>query len=216
MKPASTLLQYLIASALLSGGAAIAAPGIELSQDAETTLHWVLNSRDNGAAPFVVIDKRQARLWAYDATGRPLGNTAVLLGAAQGDDSVPGIGERPMAQIRPEERTTPAGRFVAESGHNANGEDIFWVDYDAAVSMHRVRPSHPKERRLERLASPTAADNRISYGCINVPAAFYDGVIRPSFGPTRGIVYLLPETRPLETLLSGSSSLRQTDRLVAW
>ena len=35
-------------------------------------------------------------------------------------------------------------------GVNASGEDILWVDYDNAISMHRVRPTNPAERRLER------------------------------------------------------------------
>lgn len=56
----------------------------------------------------------------------------------------------------PHERTTPAGRFLAEAGRNADGDDIFWVDYDVAVSMHRVRAHVPAERRLQRLASPTS------------------------------------------------------------
>ena len=43
--------------------------------------------------------------------------------------------------------------------------------------------------------SPTPLDNRISFGCINVPAAFFDRVIRPAFKGTNGIVYVLPETR---------------------
>ena len=55
-----------------------------------------------------------------------------------------------------------------------------WVDYDAAVSMHRVITSNPAERRLQRLASPTPKDNRISYGCINLPAAFFDKVLSPT------------------------------------
>ncbi len=163
---------------------------------------WVLATRDHEAQPFAVIDKRQARLWLFDAVGKPLGNTPVLLGAARGDVSVPGIGERPLQSIRPEERTTPAGRFIAEPGHNANGEDIFWVDYDAAVSMHRVRATNPVERRLQRLATPTPADNRISYGCINVPVAFYDRQLRPLFSAARGVVYLLPETLPASSLFT--------------
>jgi hypothetical protein len=62
--------------------------------------------------------------------------------------------------------------------------------------MHRVRATNPGERRLQRLASPSAKDNRISYGCINLPAAFYDEVVKPLFAPRNGIVYVLPETRP--------------------
>jgi hypothetical protein len=41
-------------------------------------------------------------------------------------------------------------------------------------------------------------DNRISYGCINVPAKFYDAVVVPAFTGTVGIVYILPETKPLK------------------
>jgi hypothetical protein len=151
---------------------------------------------DNGALPFAVLDKREAHLWLFDARGRMLGATPVLLGLARGDASVPGIGEREMRQIRPHERTTPAGRFIVEAGRNTSGEDIFWVDYDAAVSMHRVRATNPAERRLQRLATRTPRDNRISYGCINVPAHFYDSRIRPLFGAQRGVVYVLPERMP--------------------
>ena len=86
-------------------------------------------------------------------------------------------------------------RFVAERGRNLHGEDIIWIDYDAAVSMHRVRATKPSERRLERLASPTPRDNRISYGCINVPAAFYDQWLAPLVMKTKPIVYVLPEER---------------------
>ena len=69
--------------------------------------------------------------------------------------------------------------------------------------MHRVRANIPRERRLERLASPTPADNRISFGCINIPTAFYESLIKTSFGADKGIVYVLPETRPLHEVFKG-------------
>jgi hypothetical protein len=125
-------------------------------------------------------------------------STPVLLGSAPGDDSVPGIGSRPLAEVHPQERTTPAGRFVGERGRNALGEDVVWVDYAAAVSMHRVRLTNPEEHRLERLATPTIDDNRISYGCINVPVAFFETHIRPVFEARRALVYVLPETKSVE------------------
>ena len=159
---------------------------------------WVAASHDNRHAEFMIVDKKAATVYVFDATAKLTGSTPVLLGAATGDDSVPGIGERPIAEVRLEERTTPAGRFVAERGRNAQGEDVVWVDYDAAVSMHRVRANNPKERRLERLATLTADDNRISYGCINVPAAFYDAQIRPIFAKQVAMVYVLPEVKSLQ------------------
>lgn len=189
--------------AVLLGSASFGAAATLLSRpssDARDALQQIVRSDDTNGRPFVVVDKHVARLWVFDARGRPRGSTPVLLGRAIGDHSVPGIGERPIKLIRPEERTTPAGRFVAERGHNAAGEDILWVDWDAAASMHRVRATDPTERRPQRLASPTSADNRISYGCINVPAAFYDQVLMPAFGRTTPIVYVLPEKQPVASL----------------
>jgi hypothetical protein len=50
------------------------------------------------------------------------------------------------------------------------------------------------------MASDTAADNRISYGCINLPREFYEATIRPVFSSGRGWIYVLPETRPIQSL----------------
>ena len=174
----------------------------QASHDARQLADWVVDSGDNLNLPFVIVDKVNARVFVFDAGGRIRGAAPALLGLARGDHSVPGIGERELSNIRPEERTTPAGRFVAAIGHNARGEDVVWVDYDGAVSMHRVITSNPKERRLHRLATPTPKDNRISYGCINVPVAFYETVVRPAFTGTEGIVYVLPEVRSMREVFS--------------
>jgi hypothetical protein len=187
-----------------------ASPGRDddgLSSAASAALARVMQTSDNHGAPFVIIDKRKAHLWLFDGQGQARGHSPVLLGLARGDHTVPGIGDKPLEKIKPGERTTPAGRFVAEAGRNARGDDIFWIDYDAAVSMHRVHDVDRGENRLQRLATPTAADNRISYGCINVPIAFYDQTLLPVIGRTRPVVYLLPETRPVETLFTPHDKL---------
>jgi len=148
------------------------------SREARHVADWVVDSGDNRSMPFAII-----------------GTSAVLLGLARGDDSVPGIGQRKLSSIHPEERTTPAGRFVAALDHNLQGKEILWVDYETAISLHPVVTSNAKEHRAERLATPSPLDNRISYGCINVPADFYANVVSPAFTGTDGIVYVLPETR---------------------
>lgn len=170
--------------------------GERASRDVRHIADWVVDSGDNGVLPFVILDKTDAKLFVFDASGRIQGATPVLLGLARGDDTVPGIGDRELSEIRPEERTTPAGRFVAERGMSTRGVDVVWVDYDSGLSLHRVVKGGARDRRLERLATPTPADNRISYGCINVPVAFYNKVVNPAFNDTNGIVYVLPETRP--------------------
>jgi hypothetical protein len=163
--------------------------------DARELANWIADTRDNADLDFVIVDKRRAAVFVFDSGARLLGSSPALLGAARGDETVPDIGSRPIALVKPHERTTPAGRFIAERGHNSGGEDVVWVDYDAAVSMHRVRTTDPKERRLERLATPSVDDNRISYGCINVPVAFYERYIGPAFAAKRALVYVLPEVK---------------------
>lgn len=184
-------------AALPLRGADIGA-GMVVSAQARQLADRIATTGDHAGAPFIIVDKKRASVFVFDANARLDAHSAVLLGSALGDHSVPGIGTRPMAQILPAERTTPAGRFVAERGRNAHGEDIVWVDYDAAVSIHRLRTVHPLERRAERMATPTIDDNRISYGCINVPAAFYDTFIRPIFARRKAVVYVLPDTLPVE------------------
>jgi hypothetical protein len=168
------------------------------SSDARHVADWIADSRDNAGFEFIIIDKKDARIYVFDGDARVRASAPVLLGAARGDESLPGIGSRPLSAVRQEERTTPAGRFVAERGRNTRGEDVIWVDYDAAVSMHRVRATNPREHRLERLATPTVLDNRISYGCINVPVDLYEAYVRPAFGPGHAIVYVLPEIKSVQ------------------
>ena len=172
------------------------------SSEARQTADAILRSHDHAGTDFLIVDKKAATLYVFAADGRLRGESAVLLGSALGDDSVPNIGTRPIDQVRPEERTTPAGRFVAERGRNTQGEDVVWVDYDAAVSMHRVRATNAKERRLERLETPSAHDNRISYGCINIPKAFYETIVAPTFTQHQAIVYVLPDVKSLQQVFS--------------
>lgn len=171
------------------------------SPEVRKVADWIAASGDNGGLPFIIIDKVGARVFVFDAQARARGAAAALLGLGHGDDSVPGIGQRRLATIRPEERTTPAGRFEASLGEDFD-QDILWVDYDTSLSLHRVITGNPKDRRKARLASATPLDNRVSYGCINVPALFYDNVVAPAFKGTVGIVYILPETRPVEAVFA--------------
>lgn len=166
-----------------------------VSPQATHVADWVVDSGDNQGMPFMIVDKVHAKVLMFHADGRLQGAAPALLGLARGDDSVPGIGERKLSTIRPEERTTPAGRFVASLARDIHGQEMLWVDYATAISLHRVVKGTPSEQRAQRLNSATPDDNRVSYGCINVPVNFYGKVVSPAFTGTNGVVYVLPETR---------------------
>jgi hypothetical protein len=123
------------------------------------------------------------------------------LGKARGDDAVPGIGSRKLSTIRPEARTTPAGRFVAALGHDFE-KDILWIDYAASISLHRVIRGNPGDHRLQRLATRSSLDKRITYGCVNVPVKFNEDVVLKTFTGATGVVYILPETKKIEDVFS--------------
>lgn len=163
----------------------------------ESIVRWAHEFGDARGRPFAVVDKSAARIHVHAAGGRWLGSAPVLLGLARGDASAPGVGTRVQSGIPGDERTTPAGRFASAPGRNLQGEAIVWVDYEAAVAIHRLRPAHPSERRPQRLASATAADNRITLGCIVVDGDFYDRVVAVTLGRQGGVVYVLPDTLAL-------------------
>jgi hypothetical protein len=170
--------------------------GEEASADVRRFANWVAMANDNGTHAFAILDKRQARVFLFDPDARLRADTPALLGAAHGDDTAPGIADKPLKEVKPEEKTTPAGRFVAQVGESSSRhEDVVWVDYDAAVSMHRIIKVR---ERLKAMATPDVNDNRMSFGCINLPDAFYEGQLRPAVDRWGLIVYVLPETRPLE------------------
>jgi hypothetical protein len=161
---------------------------------AQQLADWIIASGDNGPRPFMVVDKLAARVFAYDAGGRLIGSAPVLVGLAPGDDSAPGVGDLALAAISPDERTTPAGRFVSEFGPSDGHGTVLWVDIPDSISMHPVITTNPKEHRLQRIRSASPEEHRISFGCINVPAKFYHGVVEKAFAGG-GIVYVLPDTK---------------------
>lgn len=193
----------------LPAGAADAAPNLRLAKfeherasiDVRQVADWVLHENDNQAGedralPFAILDKKDARVYVFDAAGRLRGAAPALLGMGIGDTALPGIGARELSDIPPKDRITQAGRFVSWIGADNHGEDVLFLDYEGGLAMHRVITTNPKERRLHRLATPTPLDNRISWGCINLPTKFYEQVVQPTFTGTKGVVYVLPETRP--------------------
>ena len=180
--------------------ASVAPPPVVLprSEDANRMIAWIAAAHDNNGLPYAVVDKQAAALFLFDAAGVPRGEVPVLLGVGVGDDSSPGVGAKDLADIGPAERTTPAGRFVAKFGRAFGRQRVLWVDYTNSVALHAVVTTHKAERRVERLLSPAADDNRITFGCINVAARFYSGTLGPLFRRKGGIVYVLPDTRPLD------------------
>ena len=162
-----------------SAEAEVEAPPEARSDAATRVANWIAYSGDNGAFPYMIIDKNAATVFLFDAQGKSIGQAPVLIGVAPGDEASPGVGNKDLSKIGPAERTTPAGRYLAKFGRAAGNQHVLWVDYYTSVALHPVVTSNRRERRRERLLTPAADDNRITFGCINVPPTFYSQSIRP-------------------------------------
>ncbi|MES2492465.1 MAG: hypothetical protein V4579_04190 [Pseudomonadota bacterium] len=162
-------------------------------------LDWITSSSNNLGLPFMIVDKKAARVFLFDAKGKALKDAPVLLGRATGDIATPGVGVKSLSEIGPAEKTTPAGRFLAKMGRAGGGQRVLWVDYATSVAIHTI-PNANKEQRVKRMLSPEIDDNRITFGCINVPKTFYNTGIRRLFTKKGGYVYVLPDTEPVEVI----------------
>ena len=157
---------------------------------------WVVSAKDSQGYPFAVMDKAAAQILVFGGDGRLRGAAPGLFGSAVGDHTAPGVAGLALRAIPGRDRTTPAGRFVGGFGPSIDAGRVLWVDYDSAVSIHPTATGVPAEKRVERLASASPDDNRITHGCINVSPEFYEQIIRPTF-ERGGVFYILPDKASL-------------------
>jgi hypothetical protein len=156
------------------------------------TVHWVETSKDNAGLPFIVVDKANARVYAFTPAAQLKATSPVLLGMGVGDKALVSQ-DAPMSAMSPDKRITPAGRYPSKLVIDNHGKVVLLIDGANLITMHIVVKGTPAQRRAERLASVTTDDNRVSFGCINVPPAFFTTVVDPDFRPAKGVVYILPE-----------------------
>lgn len=196
---AGALVGLTLSAPVFAQSTKAAEPAVPARSEAATRVAaWIASSGDNGPLPYMIVDKTAATVFLFDREDKLLGAAPVLIGVAPGDEASPGVGNKELSKIGPAERTTPAGRYLASFGRAAGNQRVLWVDYYTSVALHPVVTSNRRERRRERLLTPAADDNRITFGCINVPPTFYNQAIRPAFQKAGGIVYVLPDTKTLE------------------
>lgn len=183
----------------------------ELSHDAKNLADWIFETGDNKDLPFMVVDKKQTKVFLFLPDGKLYSSARALMGAMVGDDIVPGVGNKKLADVTLKERTTPAGRFVAQLGFSLTKSELLWIDYESGFSMHPVVTSNPIERRLQRLASLNTSEHRITYGCVNVSSLFYKEQVSAIFKVSGGIVYILPEIHSIEKVF-GPEAARFSQR----
>ena len=167
----------------------------------------ILASGDARGRSFAIVDKHRGEILIHASDGRLIGRSPALLGSALGDESIAGVGERTQrGALRAEDRTTPAGRFDARVGQNNTGERVVWVDWEAALAIHRLRDAPNRADRQRRLVQ-LPRYRRVTDGCIVVPGVFFDSVVLPALTGRPSVVYILPEQAGGPELLAHRPSM---------
>lgn len=187
----NTVAAVSMAIAVYAGSSFVVPNEAMAATPAETaTVQRIVQTNDNQGKSFIVADKQAGTLTVYNAAGQELTSTPALFGKNVGDSITA-------------KNTTPSGRYDLTRATNINNSaygnsaQVLTVNGQMQtnnagnLAIHRVLISLPSENRVGRLDSATASDNRISRGCINVPASFYDAHL-DNVGDA--VVYVLPET----------------------
>ncbi|GAB2593344.1 hypothetical protein GCM10027034_27760 [Ramlibacter solisilvae] len=143
------------------------------SPEVRRMAQWAVSTQDHAGMPFVVVDKADGRIFAFDPRGRLRGTAPVLLGPARADQAA--------------SPAVPAGRFVADTLASARGGGIVWANAKTQVTLYALpsAQARPPQR-------PQAEAKRVSTSTMLVAAGFY----RECLDPLRtqpSIAYVLPE-----------------------
>ena len=162
-----------------------AAGEVVMSSAAKATLDHINETSDNGGRPFIIADKKAGKLYLMNAEGKVVETTPALFGKDSSDaartDRATGAGKYDLTYNRDQRLPSGYEGSVQSFDTGTNGETF---------AIHRVIDIKG-ENRSGRLASATARDNRITHGCINVPAEFYNKHLDGELG---AVLYVLPET----------------------
>ena len=166
--------------------------GKPMGEMAQKVAAHALN-KGNGKA-FIIADKPNEMLYAFNNNGVLLGKTVMLTGKGIGD-----VREKMNLspwEVASEKQVTPAGTFTGKFKFNKHYGSIITLaeTQDGAktvIAIHKT-PVFSKQAREAQLASPTIKDNRATQGCLNAPDKFYDEVIAPNFqGESQ--IYVMPD-----------------------
>ena len=182
--------------------------GAEYTTNVRVVANWVLQNTDNKGLPFSVADKQGGTVYFFDSKGNLTIKTPALFGKMIGDYTSDEILAKDTDKISDKEKITPAGRFETYNKTSTTGNGvvaIYRVGAYTDLAFHKVYLKQPKERRLDRLASKTGADNRISHGCINLPTEVAKKIIPLMGGGS--VTYILPETKAGKETFDGFKDL---------
>lgn len=185
-----------------------------LATDTDRIIEY--NKKNYNGEYYGIVDKKSCKLKIYDKNGKVVQELTVGVGKKIGDQ----LGTYYMERVQKTKdawkaeqgRYTTPGEFTMDELTKATPDYTSKKDGKPKVMMlkgdnrgirsgnqaiHMVPNSH--QDRNAKLDSPTTADNRMSYGCVNLKESDYD--ILAQYIGEGDKVYILPEEKGNKLLL---------------
>jgi hypothetical protein len=172
-----------------------AAAKAQMSPTAQTVYSAMAPVAMKSGKWFMVADKPNGMLHIFKEDGSHALSDPTLYGKDTGDVM------EAVSSLEGGAKVTPAGKFTlkARASTYAGGQELILVeskDYTGYIAIHAADTSTPSENRLGRLDTPTAADNRVSYGCINTKHDTFVNEIAPNIANLDGgMVFVVPDAQ---------------------
>jgi hypothetical protein len=172
-----------------------AAAKAQMSPTAQTVYEAMAPVAMKSGKWFMVADKPNGMLHIFKEDGSHALSDPTLYGKDTGDVM------EAVSSLEGGAKVTPAGKFTlkARPSTYAGGQELILVeskDYTGYIAIHAADTSTLSENRLGRLDTPTAADNRVSYGCINTKHDTFINEIAPNIANLDGgMVFVVPDAQ---------------------
>ena len=167
--------------------------GADHSPFASLTANWIMATGAHRGRSFIVADKEGGKLYAFDGKGKLVGDSPALYGEAMKDKLTDAQMSKSMEQVTAEDKITPSGHWNLQLEQHPEYGPALRFGGGNGLGIHAVYLGTPSENRSQKLATPTAADNYVTYGCINVPEEFAADTLAPHFASEAGhALFILP------------------------
>lgn len=189
------------------------------SSDRERVIEY---NKKNAKGNYIIVDKSDCSATVYDKSGKALKKFEVGLGMDIGDKKAGGYNCGVASKIR--KYTAPGEYTLGEQSNAADkkyGSNRFIMEGDGVAkdsvneqvaAIHQI-PTQRLAQRKGLFKNGTIADNRMSFGCINMLAEDFDEMEKFING-TGTKLYVLPEEKDnklqLEPQIDGRLKFVQT------
>jgi hypothetical protein len=200
--------QAIVSNETLHRAVPTAARG-EMSAEAQRVYELMAPVAIKTGKSFFIADKPNGMIHAFAGNGSYMVSAPSLYGKAAGDVLSRSSSKKSLDEMTDTDKVTPAGTFkmrAAERSGYTGGYVLFFDNPEtgvaigaeaggtAIVAVHSVYTGTPSENRQNRLATATASDNKVSFGCINTAEDFFlDSVVPNIDSFDGGMVFVMPD-----------------------